>query len=218
MVAFGSGIDQFLPLQLCNIPELQRRATVVEDLAMLKPPIECVVREYLTGTGYKDYRKTGEVCGHVLPEGLPEGAKLPKPIATPTTKAEKGHDEPRNYLEVRAQYGEELEETELAIFDALSGRSLRKKVIVPDSKFEFGRRKRKIPRTESRLILADEVWTPDSSRFWDEAEYKGCFPRKAPGLNGQTATAQRGQEARHRQPRSQESGASRDGQGNPLPA
>src|SRR5215203_5045205 len=128
---------------------VQRHAQILAGRAMLVRraevfPVECVVRGYLVGSGWKDYLRTGSVCGHKLPEGLPESARLPEPIFTPSTKAEVGHDE--NITEDH-EYARQ------------------RGIIIADTKFEFGLDK------NGELLLVDEVLTPDSSRFWPAEEY-----------------------------------------------
>jgi phosphoribosylaminoimidazole-succinocarboxamide synthase len=143
------------------------RSTECTRLEML--PIECVVRGYLAGSGWKDYRATGEVCGHRLPEGLLESQQLPRPIFTPATKAQTGHDE--NIDRVRAselvgpELYEQVEATALALYEFVSARARERGIILADTKLEFGR------DDEGRLVLGDEAFTPDSSRFWPADEY-----------------------------------------------
>ena len=149
------------------------RTMICERLQML--PIECVVRGYLAGSGWKDYVETGAVCGHELPSGLPESARLPKPIFTPATKAAEGHDE--NVDEARAAElcGDELyaaaKEASLALYERGSAHAESRGIILADTKFELG-----VAR-DGRLVLGDEALTPDSSRFWPRAEYE---PGRAP--------------------------------------
>jgi phosphoribosylaminoimidazole-succinocarboxamide synthase len=136
---------------------------VVERLAMV--PVECVARGYLAGSGVSAYEASGEVCGVRLPAGLVEGSALPGPIFTPTTKAALGsHDEPMRYSEVEAQVGPELAAELRRITLEVYGRghqiAAAQGIIVADTKIEIGR------RADGTLVLADEVLTPDSSRFW----------------------------------------------------
>lgn len=143
--------------------EVAGRAMVCEKLAM--EPVECVVRGYLTGSGYKEYQHTGAVNGIALPEGLKDGDRLDTPIFTPSTKAEIGdHDEPISYAQLEALVGQEaaaeLRDTSLAIYQAAADLARERGIILADTKFEFGR------RDDGTLVLADEVLTPDSSRFW----------------------------------------------------
>jgi phosphoribosylaminoimidazole-succinocarboxamide synthase len=133
-------------------------------------PIECVVRGYITGSGWKDYLRTGEVCGHRLPAGLSESEQLPEPIFTPSTKAEKGHDENISEARMSEILGEEvtkiLREISLRVYQEASEYARSRGIIIADTKFEFGRDK------EGRIILIDEVLTPDSSRFWPADKYE----------------------------------------------
>jgi phosphoribosylaminoimidazole-succinocarboxamide synthase len=133
-------------------------------------PIECVVRGYITGSGWKDYRRTGEVCGHKLAAGLRESEKLPEPIFTPSTKAEEGHDENISEARMSEILGHEVTNTlrqlSLSIYTEASEYARTRGIIIADTKFEFGRDK------DGRIILIDEVLTPDSSRFWPAAQYE----------------------------------------------
>ena len=132
-------------------------------------PVECVVRGYLAGSGWKDYQRTGEVCGHKLPEGLRESEQLAKPIFTPATKAQTGHDEnisERQMAEiVGAEATEILREISLRLYQEASDYARQRGIIIADTKFEFGRDR------AGRIILIDEVLTPDSSRFWPADQY-----------------------------------------------
>src|SRR5262249_19778680 len=132
-------------------------------------PIECVVRGYLAGSGWKDYSATGSVCGHQLPPGLVESDRLPSPIFTPATKAQTGHDENIDRAAAVALVGEELydevERLTLELYRFVSARALERGIILADTKLEFG------VDPEGRLVLADEAFTPDSSRFWPADEY-----------------------------------------------
>src|ERR1051325_6937440 len=133
-------------------------------------PVECVVRGYLSGSGWKDYQRTGEVCGHRLPEGLRESEQLGEPIFTPATKAEEGHDE--NISEGRmaeivgAEVMEFLRDVSVRLYREASDYARTRGIIIADTKFEFGRD----PRGE--IILIDEALTPDSSRFWPIDSYE----------------------------------------------
>lgn len=140
------------------------RAVIVEKLEML--PIECVVRGYLVGSGFQDYELTGSICGHKLPKGLQLASKLPTAIFTPATKAEMGeHDQNISMNEVINLIGTDLaskvEQISLEIYNNASQIALNRGVVLADTKFEFG------VRSDGTLVLADEVLTPDSSRFWD---------------------------------------------------
>jgi phosphoribosylaminoimidazole-succinocarboxamide synthase len=138
-------------------------------------PVECVARGYLAGSGWKDYRRTGEVCGHRLPAGLRESEKLPRPLFTPATKAEEGHDENISEARMREIVGgeltDQLRETTLALYGEAERYALSRGIIIADTKFEFGR-----DRT-GRLLLIDEALTPDSSRFWPAGEYVAGRPQ-----------------------------------------
>ena len=149
------------------------RSTECRRLAML--PIECVVRGYLAGSGWKDYRAHGEVCGHRLPAGLRESDRLPEPIFTPATKAQTGHDENITGAQAAALVGAErfakVERLSLALYRVASDHARERGIIIADTKFEFG------VDTEGRLVLADEIFTPDSSRFWPADEYEPGGPQ-----------------------------------------
>jgi phosphoribosylaminoimidazole-succinocarboxamide synthase len=151
-------------------PESVRaRSTIAKKLAMY--PIECVVREYLSGSGYKEYLANGEICGIKLPEGLQPGDKLPEPIFTPACKAELGeHDENITFEKVIELVGKEaavaLREKSLEVFKVASALSDRAGLILADTKFEFG-----VDSESNELVLGDEVLTPDSSRYWDKASW-----------------------------------------------
>jgi phosphoribosylaminoimidazole-succinocarboxamide synthase len=144
------------------------RSTECRRLEML--PIECVVRGYLAGSGWKDYVATGEVCGHRLPEGLRESEQLPRPIFTPATKAETGHDENIDRAAAIELVGEarfdEVEAVALALYSFASDYARDRGIVLADTKLEFGLNER------GELVLADEAFTPDSSRFWPAAEYR----------------------------------------------
>jgi phosphoribosylaminoimidazole-succinocarboxamide synthase len=133
-------------------------------------PIECVVRGYLAGSGWKDYTATGEVCGHRLPAGLRESERLPAPIFTPATKAHTGHDEniSRDHAAdlVGAEMLAEAERISLALYGAAAEHALARGIIIADTKFELGL------DTEGELVLGDEALTPDSSRFWPADSYE----------------------------------------------
>ena len=154
-------------------PELRRHADQLAGRSMLvkktKPfPIECVVRGYLAGSGWKDYRATGAVCGIKLPAGFEESAELNRPIFTPSTKATKGHDQNISWEEVVATVGsgaaEELRDQSLAVFVKAEHYAAARGIIIADTKFEWG-------LWEDKVILIDEVLTPDSSRFWPQDGY-----------------------------------------------
>jgi phosphoribosylaminoimidazole-succinocarboxamide synthase len=138
-------------------------------------PIECVVRGYLTGSGWKDYRATGAVCGHVLAEGLRDSDQLPEPIFTPATKAEEGHDENIDRERAAELVGQErldeVEQTAIALYRFASEHAAERGILIADTKFEFGL------DAEGRLLLGDEAFTPDSSRFWPADEYEAGRPQ-----------------------------------------
>jgi phosphoribosylaminoimidazole-succinocarboxamide synthase len=145
------------------------RAVVCERLEMF--PVECVARGYLTGSGLREYAATGSVCGIALPEGLEDGSRLPEPIFTPATKAEFGdHDENVDFAAVEKTVGTEeaarLRELTLDIYSRAEAVARERGIILADTKFEFGR------STEGEIVLADEVLTPDSSRFWPANEWE----------------------------------------------
>lgn len=132
-------------------------------------PIECVVRGYLAGSGWNEYRRSGTVCGMRLPEGLQESSELPEPIFTPATKAVTGHDENISFEQAEALVGSEtarqVRELSLAIYRSAADYARRKGILIADTKFEFG-------HWDGRLLLIDEVLTPDSSRFWPAEAYR----------------------------------------------
>jgi phosphoribosylaminoimidazole-succinocarboxamide synthase len=143
------------------------RSLECRKLEML--PIECVVRGYLAGSGWRDYRETGTVCGHVLPEGLQESERLPSPIFTPATKASEGHDENIDEEQAAALCGDEVyraaRSTSLALYEFGSRHAEERGIILADTKFELGL------DAEATLTLGDEALTPDSSRFWPHDGY-----------------------------------------------
>ncbi len=147
-------------------PNLQGRAMVVRKAKMID--VECVARGYISGSGWKDYTRTGAICGIPLPEGLRESDRLPEPIFTPATKAQSGHDENISFDDVCASIGRPLAERlrglTLAIYSKAAVYALTRGIIMADTKFEFG-------FVGDELILADEVMTPDSSRFWPQETY-----------------------------------------------
>jgi phosphoribosylaminoimidazole-succinocarboxamide synthase len=146
--------------------ELRGRSMLVMRANMF--PVECVVRGYLSGSGWKEYQKTGAVCGIKLPAGLRESDKLPEPIFTPSTKAASGHDENISFDEMVKHVGaadsETLRDLTLRVYKKAADYALTKGIIIADTKFEFG-------QTGSGIILGDEVLTPDSSRFWPAESY-----------------------------------------------
>jgi phosphoribosylaminoimidazole-succinocarboxamide synthase len=148
-------------------PDLGGRSMLVRRLTMM--PIECVVRGYLVGSGWKDYTRTGTVCGHALPAGMREAERLPAPIFTPATKATDGHDLNIDRDAAIALIGEErfdkLERTSIEIYRSAAEYALERGIIIADTKFEFGEDE------SGALVLGDEVLTPDSSRFWPADTY-----------------------------------------------
>jgi len=147
--------------------QLRGRSMIVTRADMF--PVECVVRGYISGSAWKEYKATGRVCGIELPKGLQESDKLPEPIFTPSTKATSGHDENISFAEmtklVGAELSGQLRDLTLAVYSKAADYALQKGIIIADTKFEFG-------RTAHGITLADEVLTPDSSRFWPADKYK----------------------------------------------
>ena len=149
------------------------RSTECRRLEML--PLECVVRGYLTGSGWKDYQATGAVCGHVLAEGLRDSDKLPEPIFTPATKAVEGHDENIDRDRAAELVGrerlEEVERVAIALYQLASAYAAERGILIADTKFELGL------DPDGQLVLGDEAFTPDSSRFWPADEYEPGRPQ-----------------------------------------
>jgi phosphoribosylaminoimidazole-succinocarboxamide synthase len=149
------------------------RSTECRRLEML--PLECVVRGYLTGSGWKDYEATGAVCGHQLAEGLRDSDKLPGPIFTPATKAQEGHDENIDRERAAELVGQErfdeVERVSLELYGFASAYAAERGILLADTKFEFGLDE------AGRLVLGDEAFTPDSSRFWPADEYEPGRPQ-----------------------------------------
>lgn len=170
LVTFGKGIDEYLPPSVRGCTALHKNALVVRRLSML--PIECIVRGYLTGSGWASYKKNGTVCGIQLPKDLHDGSRIdPYPLFTPTTKAEAGHDEPLNTDGVIATYGLWTQDLSLRIYQRIANFCYQRNLIFADTKFEFG----------EGGILADEVATPDSSRIWDVNEWTlACNHKQQP--------------------------------------
>jgi len=155
------------PEEAQGAPDLAGRTMLAKRLQML--PIECVVRGYLVGSGWKDYRATGSVCGHALPAGLREADKLPEPLFTPSTKATEGHDANIDRAGGVALVGEErfdeIERISIELYRTAADYALERGIIIADTKFEFG------VDEQDRIVIGDEVLTPDSSRFWPVDEY-----------------------------------------------
>jgi phosphoribosylaminoimidazole-succinocarboxamide synthase len=148
--------------------QVRGRSVVVKKLKPL--PIEAVVRGYIIGSGWKDYQKTGKICGIELPKGLQQAQKLPQPIFTPATKAESGHDENISFAEVERLIGPELaaqvRDVSIRLYKEAAEYAAERGIIIADTKFEFGLDSNK------KLVLIDEVLTADSSRFWPKDSYK----------------------------------------------
>ncbi len=165
---------QFPPPFDAYASELAGRSMLVKKTKPLA--IECVVRGYVSGSGWKDYRATGRICGIPLPAGLLESAKLPEPIFTPATKAATGHDENISFEQAAALVGKELAErarkVSLEIYNRASAYAAPRGIIVADTKFEFG-------VLGNELIWIDEALTPDSSRFWPAAQYQPGGPQSS---------------------------------------
>src|SRR6267378_5187665 len=149
-------------------PQVRGRSMVVKKLKPL--PIEAVVRGYIIGSGWKDYQKTGKVCGIELPKGLQQAQKLPQPIFTPATKAQSGHDENISFAEVEKLTGRELaarvRDVSIRLYQEAADYAAKRGIIIADTKFEFGL------DDKGQLVLIDEVLTADSSRFWPADSYQ----------------------------------------------
>ena len=147
--------------------QLRGRSMIVRRAKMF--PVECVVRGYISGSGWKEYKEKQSICGIALPAGLRESEKLPEPIFTPATKSVSGHDENISFGEmgrlVDSEKAKRLRETSLRIYRKASEYALTRGIIIADTKFEFG-------EIEGEIVLADEVLTPDSSRFWPAESYR----------------------------------------------
>jgi phosphoribosylaminoimidazole-succinocarboxamide synthase len=163
-----TGIDPETVVKGDERAQVRGRSVVVKKLKPL--PIEAVVRGYIIGSGWKDYQKTGKVCGIELPKGLQQAQKLPEPIFTPATKAETGHDENISFAEVVKLIGkdkaEKVREISIRLYKEASEFAAKKGIIIADTKFEFGLNDR------DEIVLIDEVLTADSSRFWPADSYQ----------------------------------------------
>ena len=163
-----TGIDPESVVSPAEKHQVRGRAVVVKKLKPL--PIEAVVRGYIIGSGWKDYQKTGTVCGIELPKGLQQAEKLPQPIFTPATKAAEGHDENIPFAEVEKLIGRELaakvRDVSIRLYKEAADYAATKGIIIADTKFEFGL------DDKGNLVLIDEVLTADSSRFWPADSYR----------------------------------------------
>ncbi len=172
-------VDQQAPAGLeQDLPQLRGRTMRCRKTEVV--PIECVVRGYLAGSGWKDYQRTGAVCGIALPSGLRQCERLPEPIFTPATKAQTGHDENISFDEACGRVGHEvmtlLRDRSMKLYEKAAEHALRRGLIISDTKFEWGLR-------EGKYLLIDEVLTPDSSRFWPADAYEAgrdqdCFDKQ----------------------------------------
>jgi len=160
--------------------EFKEFSAVIEKRAILakkvKPfPVEAIVRNYIVGSGWKTYEKTGEICGVKLPGGLKFADKFPEPIFTPTSKADNGHDENMTFKEMTDILGEEdavkIRDLSIVLFNKVSRVARQKGIIIADTKFEFGK------DDNGSIILIDEIFTPDSSRFWKVDDYSNSHPQ-----------------------------------------
>jgi phosphoribosylaminoimidazole-succinocarboxamide synthase len=162
-----------MPEQVRKYPELKGRSTLVRKTQPF--PVECVVRGYLEGSGWKDYKATKKVCGRDLPPGLLHCDKLLNPIFTPSNKAIQGHDDNITQVEFMKLVGHdtaaELKSVSKEIYAEASRYALEHGIIIADTKFEFGR------DAHGEILLIDEVLTPDSSRFWDASKYEAGHPQ-----------------------------------------
>jgi len=158
-----------------TMPEFRGHAAVLEKRALLARrldafPVEAIVRGYIVGSGWNAYQKDGAICGVPLPAGLRFADPLPEPIFTPTTKAEKGHDENITFAQLADRLGGEtagrIRDLSLRLFAAAGAYALERGIIIADSKFEFGRDEK------GEIVVIDEIFTPDSSRFWKRDEYR----------------------------------------------
>jgi len=162
-------LDSYLPAKsrFAYPSYLRGRSMIAKKVKRI--PVECVVRGYISGSAWAEYKEHGTVSGNPMPKGLKESQELENPIFTPTTKAETGHDEPITIQEIIKLIGlrtaQEMEEKSLAVYNFAREYAIKKGIIIADTKFEFG-------IDNGRLTLIDEILTPDSSRFWDAGQYK----------------------------------------------
>lgn len=163
-----ASVNSYPPAVKKYADQLIGRSMLVRKVKII--PVECIVRGYLSGSGWKEYQQSGTVCGEKLPAGLRESEKLPEPIFTPSTKAESGHDINISYVEMAGIIGDYLAEqvkaTTIALYNAAADYARTRGIIIADTKFEFGLDE------GGNLVLADEALTPDSSRFWDVQTYE----------------------------------------------
>jgi len=163
-----TGIDPESVVSNSEKDQVRGRSVVVKKLKPL--PIEAVVRGYIIGSGWKDYQKTGKICGIELPKGLQQAEKLPQPIFTPATKAAEGHDENISFAEVEKPIGRELaakvRDVSIRLYKEAADYAATRGIIIADTKFEFGQ------DDKGNLVLIDEVLTADSSRFWPADSYR----------------------------------------------
>jgi len=168
-----TNIDEMPDLVRGHAGDLRGRSMLVRRTEVF--PVECVVRGYLSGSGWKDYQRTGQVCGHQLPAGLRDSEQLATPIFTPATKAETGHDENISETQMADIVGRDdtdfLRDVSLRLYQEASEYARTRGIIIADTKFEFGRDR------DGRIILIDEVLTPDSSRFWPVESYQVGKPQ-----------------------------------------
>ncbi len=170
-----ANVDEYPPDVAAHAEELRGRSMLVAKAQMF--PVECVVRGYISGSGWKDYQATGKVCGIALPPGLRESERLPEPIFTPATKSVDGeHDVNISFAEMAARIGRQPAETlrrlSLEIYSKAADYALNRGLILADTKFEFG-------HTGKGIVLADEALTPDSSRYWPLDSYEPGGPQKS---------------------------------------
>lgn len=162
-----------MPERIREYSELRGRSTLATKTDVF--PVECVVRGYLEGSGWKDYKKTGQICGILLPKGLQQCEKLPEPIFTPSTKAIEGHDENidgQRFTDILgSETAEILRSLSIEIYRYAADYALSRGIIIADTKFEFGR------DADGNILLIDEVLTPDSSRFWSAETYSPGKPQ-----------------------------------------
>jgi phosphoribosylaminoimidazole-succinocarboxamide synthase len=167
----SSNVDDFPPEAKEHADALRGRTMLVRRADVI--PIECVVRGYLSGSGWKEYRSSGSICGIALPSGLAESERLPGPLFTPTTKAEEGHDEAISFEQACEIAGrstmERVRAAALDLYAAAAAYAEQRGVIIADTKFEFG-------TAHGGIVLIDEALTPDSSRFWPASEYAAGGP------------------------------------------